>query len=67
MTNAVQVYFQKIKYKHLGKQGIINLNYDYVTGRFSQCGDDKSNWLTDSKQNLIDFYEPSRDNEEPPF
>lgn len=45
MMNAIDVYFQKIKYKHLGKQGIINLNYDYITGRFNQSGEDKSNWL----------------------
>lgn len=66
MINAVNVYFQKIKYKHLGKQGIIKLNYDYITGRFNQCGDDKSNWLIKHiEQTLIDYYEPRQ--EEVPF
>jgi len=45
MLNEIEVYFQKIKYKHLGKQGIISLNYDYITGRFNQSGNDNSNWL----------------------
>lgn len=45
MLNEIEVYFQKVKYKHLGKQGIITLNYDYITGRFNQSGEDKSNWL----------------------
>jgi twinkle protein len=66
MINEVNVYFQKIKYKHLGKQGIISLNYDYETGRFNQSGNDLSNWLMpESKINInanLDF-----DNEEAPF
>lgn len=45
MLNEVNVYFQKIKYKHLGKQGIISLEYDYEIGRFNQSGRDRSNWL----------------------
>ena len=68
MINEVNVYFQKIKYKHLGKQGIISLNYDYETGRFNQAGDDKGNWLKPDKIEItsqINFYE--KDNNEPPF
>lgn len=72
MINEVNVYFQKIKYKHLGKQGIISLNYDYETGRFDQCGSDKTNWLIKSIQNEIpiqrEFYDEPRDkDEEAPF
>lgn len=67
MINEVDIYFQKIKFKHLGKQGIINLNYDYVTGRFDQSGRDMSNWLVKDKiQTEIDYYEPAL-NEEAPF
>jgi twinkle protein len=47
MINEVDVYIQKIKYKHLGSQGVVNLKYDYITGRFNILGDDKSNWLVD--------------------
>ena len=68
MINEVNVYFQKIKYKHLGKQGIVSLNYDYETGRFNQAGDDKANWLKPDKIEItsqINFYE--KDNNEAPF
>jgi twinkle protein len=65
MLNEVDVYFQKIKYKHLGHQGCIHLDYDYVSGRFNTGGKDLSNWLTDTKQETIDFYEAKT--EEAPF
>ena len=61
MLNEIKVYFQKIKYKHLGEQGIIDLNYDYVIGRFNQAGEDKSNWLIKNEEEeieIIDYYEP---------
>jgi twinkle protein len=45
MINEVDVYFQKIKYKHLGKQGIVNLKYNYLNGRFQAEGYDNTNWL----------------------
>lgn len=70
MLNEIKVYFQKIKYKHLGEQGIIDLNYDYISGRFNQSGRDLSNWITDpipedTEQKIIDYYEPTK--EEAPF
>ena len=66
MINEIDVYFQKIKYKHLGKQGIISLNYDYINGRFNQLGRDQSNWLVEDTQKVItDFYEA--DKAEAPF
>jgi hypothetical protein len=62
MLNEVDVYFQKIKYKHLGEQGIISLNYDYISGRFNQAGRDQSNWLVeDTQQILKEFYEPEKE------
>lgn len=68
MINEVEVYFQKIKFKHLGKQGVISLDYDYVTGRFNQSGRDMSNWLIkETVQNEMSFYERDYSNEEPPF
>ena len=69
MINEVEIYFQKIKYKHLGRQGIISLNYDYITGRFSQSGNDNSNWL--GNQELIEDtpveLELTMQNEDAPF
>jgi len=45
MLNEVDAYFQKIKYKHLGEQGIVNLKYSYKTGRFYNGIIDETNWL----------------------
>jgi len=45
MINEVDVYFQKIKYKHLGEQGIVNLKYNYNNGRFKKDDYDNTNWL----------------------
>jgi twinkle protein len=52
LTNNVEVYIQKIKYKHLGKTGMIPLEYDYVSGRFHKTGRDQSNWLDDRSREL---------------
>jgi hypothetical protein len=68
MLNEVEVHFQKIKYKHLGEQGIVDLKYNYVNGRFMAGGYDNSNWLIPGLKPVaklnpnLDF-----DNEEPPF
>jgi twinkle protein len=54
MINEVDVYFQKIKYKHLGEQGILTLKYNYTNGRFQENGYDHTNWLIpDQKQDKI--------------
>jgi len=51
MVNEVEVHIQKIKYKHLGEQGIIELKYDFENGRFNPfAGFDKSNWLIKDEQ-----------------
>jgi twinkle protein len=71
MINEVAVYIQKIKYKHLGQQGVIELNYDYENGRFNPgVGCDKSNWLVSEPtpaviEANINFYEKNEN--EPPF
>ena len=74
MINEVDVYFQKIKYKHLGQQGVVNLKYDYDTGRFNPgVGCDLSNWLIPEQVYqpiAIDrqfWEEDNNDNETPPF
>jgi len=67
MINEVNVYFQKIKYKHLGKQSIVSLNYDYITGRFNQSGSDLSNWLIPESINTTVDINLDFDNEKVPF
>lgn len=50
MVNEVGIYWQKIKFKHLGKQGVSELKYNYNNGRFEPQNStidtwDNSNWL----------------------
>ena len=48
MQNEVRVYWQKIKFKHLGEQGISELKYNYNNGRFETGTVDKwdnNNWI----------------------
>jgi len=48
MNNEVDIFWQKIKFKHLGTQGISHLKYNYNNGRY-ETGEvnnwDNSNWL----------------------
>lgn len=67
MTNNVNIYIQKVKYKHLGKQGVIDLEYDYPTGRFNKSGRDQSNWLIPVYDQEEINYDERNDNTEAPF
>lgn len=63
MTNDVEVHWQKIKFKHLGKQGISNLKYNYINGRFESDVElernwDNLNWLVQNPEQ-IDLFEPN--------
>ena len=49
-TNTVAIHVQKVKFKHLGESGVIDMNYNYTNGRFESKnntidGWDNSNWL----------------------
>lgn len=44
MSNAVDLHVQKVKFKHLGIQGIAELNYNYNNGRFESRSDDVHRW-----------------------
>ena len=37
LENKVDVYLQKVKFKHLGKPGSFQFNYDWMSGRFSEA------------------------------
>lgn len=64
MIDQVEIHIQKIKYKHLGKQGIVEMRYDYKNGRFNNYTSiDESNWLLKTPEQ-IDYVEP---NNEIPF
>lgn len=72
-TKMSEVYVQKMKYEHLGAQGMVELRYNMNNGRFNnQYGDwDNSNWLIPTtEQPVINYSEPLRnqeEDEEPPF
>lgn len=59
MTNDVQIHWQKIKFKNLGKQGVTETRYNFNNGRFEETDKtvdyyDNSNWLVkDEPYNLI--------------
>lgn len=61
MTNEVEVYIQKVKFKHLGNQGVCKVKYNFINGRFEDVFDvhnfDNSNWLKqpESIQDEFDF------------
>jgi len=62
MLNKVDVYWSKIKFKHLGEQGVTKLEYDYDTGRFAPTQVfDKTNWLIKNvQQQVMDYTEPDK-------
>ena len=33
-TQDVDIYVQKVRFKHIGRQGLVTLGYDRVTGRY---------------------------------
>jgi twinkle protein len=74
MTNTIEVHWQKIKFKHLGEQGVSELSYNYNNGRFEKRTAidywDNTNWLVkgvrhDTKE--VEFYESMQPAEEVPF
>ncbi len=70
LMNEVEVHWQKLKFKYLGKQGISELKYNYVNGRFQKDTNwDNTNWLVKNiEQQVIDYTEPSwNQSETPPF
>lgn len=59
---------QKVKFKFWGTTGKVGYNWDNVNGRYSEHGSDPTNWLDQQrKPELINFSEPNRDDDEPPF
>jgi twinkle protein len=57
MTDEVEVHWQKIKFKHLGHQGVSNLIYNQINGRFDPVGQfDNSDWLKTNPIE-IDFWD----------
>lgn len=69
-SNEVEVHVQKVKFKFVGKEGMVEFSYDWTNGRYTE----KSHLITAYKESALeketpsktrDFYEPFR--EEVPF
>ncbi len=48
--NTIDLYVQKVKFKHLGETGVVPMKYNYFNGRFEEGftmaeNFDKTNWL----------------------
>lgn len=72
MTNFIEIHFQKIKFKNLGEQGVSELVYNYVNGRFEQRKSietwDNKNWLVNQPEMQSEFsWENIRATNEDPF
>lgn len=76
MTNNVRIKWQKIKFKHLGKQGVSSFVYNYKNGRLEEPSAagvnswDNSNWLAQpvEMQEISENYEfDKNENDEAPF
>lgn len=59
---------QKVKFKFWGHTGQVALNWNQSNGRYDEYGQDLTYWMKEQRQTaLIDFSEPRRDDDEPPF
>jgi twinkle protein len=68
--NQVQIHIQKVKFKHLGENGMIEMKYNYNNGRFENesldvNGWDNSNWLINGPVEI--FEDESKINNSDPF
>ena len=66
LSDEITVYFQKIKYKNLGKTGNLKMRYDQESGRFYIEGKkDSCNWL-EKEANQQEIW-TEQDNNQIPF
>lgn len=57
-TNMVEIHIQKVKFKHWGKPGMIQLSWDYKNGRYYKGNPSYDNWLFTEESKPI---EPNND------
>jgi len=69
--NSNSLYVQKVKFKFWGKPGKISYRWDQINGRYTEFGNDPTNWLNlPIKQESMSYREPFKDdplNDNPPF
>lgn len=46
-TGGTEIYIQKVRFKHVGKQGMVQLRWNEINGRYSEVGEvfDNENYL----------------------
>jgi len=58
MIDEVEIHWQKIKFKHLGHQGVSELRYNEINGRFDPSGIfDNTDWLNTTPSKEVDFWD----------
>lgn len=66
--NVTEVYVQKVRFKYVGKQGMVQLKWNEVNGRYSEHEPDNSSRLIKSNRVLKNFTEAEKEeSEETPF
>jgi len=62
-NNSVKVFINKVKFKHLGKLGYVDLDYNPKSGRYEDANDewDDSNWLAEDEQMSVFNQAPKND------
>lgn len=64
----VNVYVQKMKYRHIGQEGYVEFSFNEINGRFTPTGfnEDNENWLLTKPEKielphpkLVDYTEPT--------
>jgi len=67
MSNEVEIHWQKIKFKHLGSQGVSQLCYNINNGRINEVGTyDNRNYLSlkfgyeNEKEENLDYQPDAR-------
>lgn len=55
-NNSVRIYINKVKFKHLGRLGYVEMDYNVLSGRYEDANDDwdDSNWLKAEDQSLFE-------------
>jgi twinkle protein len=55
VNNSVKIYINKVKFKHLGKLGYVEMDYNVLNGRYEDANDDydDSNWLAPEQQDIF--------------
>ena len=67
VTNNVEVYVQKVKFKHLGKPGISNFHYNLENGRYVQAYNDQPPAWDNTNHLTKQLYNDELNIEEPEF